>query len=207
MTKSQTSRRRVELPDDRQWWTLQFAVGFTVPSLAAQFGVSDMTVYRWLRRLGIPRSAPVPFEQWLAQHASATGACLRRSGTHSSDGYPVTFVDGHRVLANRVIWQHENGEIPPGHDIVHTEDCRYRDCVRPSHLRTVDTTTRFAQQADEGVFPHGEDHWNAKLSEHQARYILSSTLPTVELARAFGVSRYTIKAIRAKRRWRHLSDA
>jgi hypothetical protein len=203
---TRTNPQRATLPDDPQWWTLQFAIGFTVPSLAAQFGVSDMTIYRTLRRLGLTRSAPVPFEQWLASHTTPAGACLRWTRAHSTDGYPLTFVDGHRVLANRVVWQHHHGAIPNGHDIVHTEDCRYRDCVRSSHLRPVDTATRFAQQAEEGIFPHGEYHWNAKLTEQQVRYILSSPLPTIDLAHAFGVSRHTIKAIRAKRRWRHLTQ-
>jgi hypothetical protein len=129
------------------------------------------------------------------------GACLRWSGPHKPTGYPLHAGQ----LVTRTVWQHQRGPIPRGVEIVHTTRCRFRDCVRLSHLRAVDPATHCAELAALGRYRHGEQHWNAKLSEVDARFILHSTRPTAELASDFDVGAGTINGIRARRNWRHLT--
>lgn len=55
-----------------------------------------------------------------------------------------------------------------------------------------------------GPVSSGGVHWNAKLTEQQARVILDSSESSIELAERFGVHTNTIRAICTGRRWRHL---
>lgn len=70
--------------------------------------------------------------------------------------------------------------------------------------------TQSENEADK--YSHGTDHSGergtmAKLTEHQARAIKFGTGRTVaELAAMFGVTTATIRAIRAGRRWKHLTE-
>ncbi|SDS35412.1 hypothetical protein SAMN04488543_1567 [Friedmanniella luteola] len=59
-------------------------------------------------------------------------------------------------------------------------------------------------KTDAGAFAHGEKHWNAHLSETQARTIRASTDTVAALAARHGVSLQTVASIRASRRWEHL---
>ena len=124
---------------------------------------------------------------------------------HGSDNVPVTFVAGRRVLAHRVIWEDNHGAVPPGHYITHTADCQFDDCVEISHLATVETAEWVANRVQQQKYAWGQSHGNAKLTEDEARQILDSTNPIRELSSRFGVSRSTIMAIRAGRRWGHLN--
>jgi hypothetical protein len=198
-------RGRVELPSGPAWWRAQFRAGRNVAVLAAEFGVTEVTIWRTLRVLGMPRSAPEPFGRWLAGKTTEDGGCLRWTGTHNGDGYPISYRDRTEELATRAVWLRRYGQIPTGQEIVHTARCRFRDCVRLSHLRAVDTAAYRAELAALGRYPHGEEHWNAKLSEAAARHILHSARPAPDLASEFHVSRGTINGIRARRTWRHLS--
>jgi hypothetical protein len=176
----------------------------TVAALAREFGVTRTTILRHLRLLGMPRSAPQSHDRWLSGKTRRDGACLRWTGARTGNGYPITHRNGTAELATRMIWQRQHGPIPSGLDVAHGARCRYRDCVRHSHLRLVDHATLAAELAAAGVYRHGERHWNAKLSEDQARYVLHSTRPASELAAEFGVRAGAIHAIRARRTWRHL---
>lgn len=194
-----------QMPTDARWWRAQVRAGREPAEIAAEFGVTVQAVYFRLRRAGLARSAPVSFEKWLKDRTQPDGSCLRWTGNHTVDGYPLTYAAGRAVGAHRVVWRRSRCPIPPGYEVVHVAACPHRDCVRPTHLRLVEAHERVAQDAAAGrLGVHGEDHWNAKLTEGQARYIKSSPSPGWQLADRFGVSVATVWAIRAGRRWKHL---
>jgi hypothetical protein len=52
----------------------------------------------------------------------------------------------------------------------------------------------------------GEEHYAAKISEPQARLVLSSRLGERGLAKALCISRSQVYRIRRQKEWRHLSE-
>lgn len=56
-----------------------------------------------------------------------------------------------------------------------------------------------------GLRPKGETHGGAILTEDCVRAILSSDLPSSELADAYGVKYGTVWAIRARKTWKHVA--
>lgn len=197
-------RSQKRMPTDTRWWRAQVRQGREPPEIAAEFGVTVEAVRVRLRRAGLPRSAPASFRQWLNNRTRSDGSCLRWTGAHTVAGYAVVHKAHSSELAHRVVWERFRGPIPAGYQVVHVPGCPHRDCVRPAHLRLVDVHDKIAEYAAAGRFAHGEDHWNARLTEHQVRRIKSSVLPVGQLADTFGVSPATIRAIRAGRRWVHL---
>ncbi len=190
----------------RSWWEARLGEGCSATELATELDVSTMTVYRSLRRLGL--SFPRPdFEGWLRGHTVRSGNCLIWTGTHSSRGYPIGSWNATTTLAARIIWRHEHGPIAVGHEIVHTPDCANRSCVAPAHLECLSSRERAARSARAGRIPHGERHWNSRLTEAQAEAILSSALAAPVLARRYHVSVATINAIRSGHRWRYLRES
>lgn len=67
------------------------------------------------------------------------GGCWRWTGAHDSSGHGSFRLGGRPVGAHRAAYQFEYGEIPDGAVIDHVKarGCRFRDCVRPSHLEAV----------------------------------------------------------------------
>ena len=139
-------------------------------------------------------------------------------------GYGKVWCDGAQHRAHRVAWERANGmAVPEGTFVLHGKDrrCVSRACCNPHHLylgthqqnmddRSRDgTTARFCGD-DSPARKHpeshrrGQDHTNAKLTDEQALIIRASTLPSVRVAREFGVSRSLVDAIKTHKRWKHL---
>lgn len=199
--------RSFDAPDPpTSWWRRLTSSGMSLNEAADLLGCSVMTVRRRLRTHGLWTPAPSEtFADWLARHSTRRGACLVwLAGTKG--GHPVAYWRGATVLAHRLVWEHDRGPIPDGHDLVRTDDCDEPRCVAPEHRTPVRTGDRVRALADAGAFPRGERHWNAQLTEEQARRVLGSPLGTDELASQLGVTPGTIRAIRAGRTWRHLRE-
>ena len=214
-------------PTDRDWWVARFAAvreagvwrRVAVSEVSAEFGVSRTVILRRLSRLQIPPHVvkPVPApgaiatpdqaELWLSGATRWEGTCRRWVFTRVLTGtrpYPVAMCGGKRVGVIRLVWSWQHGPVPAGHDIIHLDGCGFADCVRLEHLRCTAVPDRIADQVGQGAFPRGGQHWAAKLTEDQARHILTSSLTDQELATRYGVARSTIHAIRSRRRWKHL---
>jgi len=65
---------------------------------------------------------------------------------------------------------------------------------------------RIADEVAAGIFARGERHWNAKLSEANARGILASDDPRGVLADRFGVAPSTVSSTRRGRTGTWLRD-
>jgi 5-methylcytosine-specific restriction endonuclease McrA len=53
------------------------------------------------------------------------------------------------------------------------------------------------KQTDEGELPHGETHWNVKLTDQEVREIRASSATVNNIARQYGVSHSLISMIRS----------
>lgn len=88
--------------------------------------------------------------------------------------------------------------------------CDNRKCVNPEHLFLGTHSDNMKDMAAKGrgntCLQVGENNKHSKLSEKQAKEILTSTLSNVELAKKFKVSFRTISAIRCGKSWKHLHN-
>lgn len=203
-------RRPDPLPEDWQWWHEQLKRG-SVSQVADALGVSTMTVYRKLRRLGVSTRAqiidpPLPIAQLVDEQTQMEGECRRWVGRITNTGYAIVWRDGQNQLVHRLVWNDTNGAIPTGHEVTHVAQCAHRDCVEAGHLVLMSTRDRIADQTSRHLYAHGERHWNSRLSEDQARLILTGTEAAELTAQRFHVSPGNVRAIRAGRRWKHLNN-
>lgn len=66
------------------------------------------------------------------------------------------------TIASRYSYEAINGPVPEGLVVIHT--CGCRDCCNPLHLIVGNYQDRADSKRQRGVQPHGENHYNAKLS-------------------------------------------
>lgn len=85
------------------------------------------------RRRPGPRPRP-PQERFWAK-VDKTGDCWLWTGSLVKNGYGVFSIGRKRILAHRISYEWEYGEIPAGMQIDHR--CFSHSCVRPEHLRVV----------------------------------------------------------------------
>ena len=117
-------------------------------------------------------------------------------------------VNGKPEMAHRVAYRLANGEIPNGMCVRHT--CDVPLCVNPNHLviGTHDDNMRDMKDRNRRkniTAVKGEKHGCSKLTEELVREIHTSKESRNEIATRLGVSPSTIKAIRTRRIWKHIS--
>lgn len=199
-------RQAVPLPRDASWWMTQFGEGWSVADLAIRLNTNHVNIYHHLRALEITPPESQSAEKWVEARTTREGACLlwKRAFLH---GRPVGKADGvHGRTVRRIVWEQAVGPIPEGAWIVRKPECPHLDCVAVDYRRVVSPQTHIAERVDTLRFRWGEDHGNAKLSEADARTILKNrSADAGELAARFSVSKATVYAIWAGRRWGHLN--
>lgn len=140
-----------------------------------------------------------------------TTPCWVFTGTRRN-GYGSIGAGGHRgkmLPAHRVAWELANGPLPAGTEPCHR--CDNPPCCRPDHLFPGTHSENMLDASAKGRLPtgprrssknRGERNGRARLTEEQARAIRSDPRSAAEAALAYGVSRYTVHAIRQGRIWR-----
>lgn len=140
-------------------------------------------------------------------YVDKSGECWVWTGTKDPNGYGRLNVANKPILAHRISWALNFGEITPDQHVLHR--CDNPQCVRPDHLFLGDQAANNADMRAKGRFhpgvSQGEKHGCAKLSEEQVREIRASSGPPQHTAERFGISRRTVRDIRAMRVWRHLT--
>jgi hypothetical protein len=144
--------------------------------------------------------------------APETG-CWNWTGYLDPEGYGrVNWTDRSDVLVHRWAWRLWRGGLYGLH-VLHR--CDNRACFNPDHLYlgTQAENARDAIERGEMTPPdwrarrntaRGERHGFAKLTEAQARAILTDPRPAARVAPEYGVCAETIRRIRAGAAWRHL---
>lgn len=200
-------RTRHRLPTDRGWWVRQIENGRSNVDIAAEIQVHPDTVGRYLRavglRLPVGRTQPT-FHDWLQQRVRPDGDCVRWIGAHTNSGYGSTQYRGRKCLVHRLAWEQHHGSIPDGYELTRTSGCSQPDCVNLDHLQVMTPADRIRAKVAARAFAHGEQHWNAHLTEFEVETIRTCSEQTTTMAARYGVTSQTITSIRAGQRWKHL---
>lgn len=126
-----------------------------------------------------------------------------------SKGYGQMSVDGKPVIVSRLVCQEENGPPPtPKHQAAHSCGKGNLGCVARKHLRWATHTENMEDKLLHGTQRRGEMNHYAKLTDEQAREILSlrGEVPKAVLARRFGVSPTAVSLIHRGQRWSWLQE-
>lgn len=147
---------------------------------------------------------------WSNTKADANGCILWARHVHD-DGYGWCGNQGKPDRAHRVAWKLFRGEIPDGMYVLHT--CDVRLCVNPEHLFLGTVQDNMADKIAKGRQAKGETSNVNKLTEEQARLVLSLKPPhyprkTPGLAKAlaaeYNIGVGAIHAIWRGDHWKHL---
>jgi len=148
-------------------------------------------------------------ERFLAKVCPQPDGCWIWTGLIRPDGYGASRFEGREQGAHRVAWRLFRGKIPPGIKVCHR--CDVRACVSPGHLFLGTAEDNARDMSSKGRNRRGEKHGSAKLSQAQVRRIKAmlaeDRMYMSEIAREFGVSATTIRAIRTGKTWREVKVA
>ena len=127
-----------------------------------------------------------------------TSGCWLWQGLIRADGYGAVRFNGKERGAHRVAWKLFRGEIGPGMHVCHR--CDVRACVNPEHLFLGTPADNAQDMTKKGRGRRGERHGSSKLTAQQVSRIKAmladDRMYMSEIAREFGVSQTTIRAIR-----------
>lgn len=140
---------------------------------------------------------------WASVDKRGSDECWEWQGCRNRSGYGVIAVNGKPVIASRLSYELQHGDIPEGMCVCHK--CDNRPCVNPNHLFLGTDADNMADRDRKSRQACGERTNHNVLVESQVREIKALTDITVrELARRYGVSDATIKNIRIGHRWKHV---
>jgi hypothetical protein len=135
--------------------------------------------------------------RWLAfVPTRPPGACWIWQGAKDRDGYGVIADAGRTLGAHRVAFELFKRKLPPGSVLMHS--CDRPSCVNPAHLSIGTKRSNAADMTAKG-------RRSSKLTRDQALEIRARAKAgetTSALAREFGVSASTVRAIDAGAAWR-----
>lgn len=179
----------------------------TCPQCLRDFSTSEKRQRSCSKLCGnLSRFAPLS-ERFRRSFESSSEGCWVWAAAKSGSGYGHIRSRGKLLQAHRVSWMIHYGEIPDGAFVLH--HCDNPPCVRPDHLFLGNDASNTADKVSKGrqSVTWGEACGNAKLTESEVREIRSICgLPIKSIASAFGVSKSTVFAIRARRIWAHLGE-
>lgn len=163
-----------------------------------------------LRGLDLTAVADAKFRSRFWSKVDVTGECWLWTRHITDAGYgQFTVSKGNFRLAHVVSYALIKGAVPAGAEVCHR--CDNPPCVRPEHLflGTHEENIRdMFEKGRQGSRHPGMERYNARLTDDDVRAIRAS-LPyfgrTAELARRYGVSSTTIRAVLNDRKWRHVA--
>ena len=136
--------------------------------------------------------------------------CLIWPFRRDSDGYAKAQFGGKRIFVHRLLSERVNGAAPTErHMTAHNCGNGHLGCANPRHLRWATPKENSADMVAHGTRLDGIRNPAAKLTEEQARAIRSyrGSMTNTALAESFGISVWTLYAIRSNRIWKCLETA
>lgn len=152
-----------------------------------------------------PQYSTILARFWSKVASRSVSECWPWLGGRSSCGYGsfrLTKTPNVKRAAHIVSWSLANGPVPAGYVVRHS--CDNRPCVNPSHLVLGTHADNVADRVARGRSAVGERNGRARLTTAQALAILNSSEDARALALRYGVTHWTVNAIRNGESWRHL---
>jgi hypothetical protein len=117
-----------------------YRAGTSANDIATAFGVTNVTVYKTLRRLGTSLRRvfvrmPIADRIAEAQKNPTPDGCWNWVWSRTRSGYGMVGSGGKVKRAHRVVYELLVGPIPDGLQIDHL--CRNKSCVNPAHMEPV----------------------------------------------------------------------
>lgn len=124
------------------------------------------------------------------------------------------------ITAHRLSYKVHRGDIPDGLHVLHR--CDQRSCVNPDHLWLGTHADNMADMSKKGrasrmvgplkiknrvvrSYNRGEKHSQARLTDALVREILADKRSMYALARVHGVGYQTIRHIKMRETWKHVT--
>jgi hypothetical protein len=119
-------------------------------------------------------------------------------------GYGRIQYNGKGIPTHRLAFILTNGELTKGLHVCHK--CDNKKCVNPNHLFLGTHEQNMKDMCQKGRQAKGERVNNAKLTEPQAKAILTmkGSKTPLHVAKEFGVDQATIRDIWHRKTWRHI---
>jgi hypothetical protein len=123
---------------------------------------------------------------------------------HDCDGkgYGRISYRNSRYSAHRMSWMIHHGAIEPGLNVLHKCDVTF--CVNPDHLFLGTQKDNMGDCARKKRHQFGERSGASVLTDEMAQGIHSAHGKYKDIAARFGISKYAVKDIKKRNRWRHL---
>lgn len=162
--------------------------------------------YLKLREFGSPTAGRDnrvgPLEKRLRSSTviNAETGCYEWSGSRNARGYGVISWEGKSILVHRATYEQAHGDLVPGQIVCHK--CDNPACLNPSHLFAGTDADNMQDKARKGRAAK-------KLTADdvvQIRARLSSGGSLLVVARAHGICKSTVAAIRDRRTWDHITE-
>lgn len=138
--------------------------------------------------------------------AIAPEGCWEWQRYRSPNGYGRIKHDGVMEYAHRYSFIAHGGEIPDGLYVLHS--CDNRRCVNPDHLHAGTHAENLREMVERHRQCSGERNGRSKITDQDAAAILdclSRREPKNDVARRFGISRWSVDFLAKGKTWRHIA--
>ena len=130
--------------------------------------------------------------------------CWEWMAAKNNKGYPIASYESKPHLATRLIYRSVNGPLGDDECILHF--CDEPSCCNPRHLQKGSQIDNIADCVSKGRNARGEKHNFARLTERDVLAIRADPRNHNRTAKAYGISRETVRNIRQRRTWQHLPE-
>jgi hypothetical protein len=131
-----------------------------------------------------------------------TNGCLEWNSWLLPNGYGQFHKSGKTVLAHRVAWEIQNGEVPADMFILHK--CDNRKCVDHTHLFLGTFNENMADMVSKDRHARGTRNGHAKLTDAQVLEIRAAVGTHKSIGQKYAVTQGLVSMIRSGRIWRHI---
>jgi len=141
---------------------------------------------------------------WL--NVDKSSDCWNWTGAKSESGYGRFHFGGRRHIAHRFIYEHQNGKLPVGLNVLHK--CDNPSCVRVDHLFEGTNLDNIKDRVSKNRSAKGAENGRAILTASdvlEIRKLYKKEVVTMKmLANKFGVTLECVAAIIYRRTWRNI---